>query len=278
MPRTDEGFFSGRDDTRLYWQSMLPDADPAAFVGVVHGYGDHSGRYRRFSEHLVSQGLGVLSFDYRGHGKADGRRGYCERWGDYLKDLEVFWARLRGQASGKPTFLFAHSHGGLMALHWLTQGAQGLKGLVLSSPYLKLALDPPALKVISAKIAGLFVPFLPVPTGIEYAQLSRDEAWQKETAADPLYGTKATPRWFVQATQAQESILTAGAQISVPTLMCAGGADPIAHTPTSRAFFETLGSTDKKYVEYPEMRHEIVCEIDKEKVWADISSWIKAHI
>ncbi|MFT3842968.1 MAG: alpha/beta hydrolase [Myxococcaceae bacterium] len=278
MPRTDEGFFSGRDDTRLYWQATMPDGEPTAFVGIVHGYGDHSARYRRFAEHLAGQNFSVLAFDYRGHGKADGRRGYCERWGDYLKDLEVFWARLRGQAGGKPVFLFAHSHGGLMALHWLLTGVQGLKGLVLSSPYLKLALDPPAMKVISAKVAGLVIPFLPVPTGIEYSQLSRDPAWQQETKDDPLYGTKATPRWFVQSTQAQEAILKSGAQVTVPLLMCTGGDDPIASTPTSKQFFETIASGDKRYIEYPQMKHEIVCELEKEKVWADISNWIKNHL
>ncbi len=265
MPRSEEGFFSGRDNTRLFWQSLLPDGDPVAFVGVVHGYGDHSGRYTRFMHHLVDQGLGVLAFDYRGHGRADGKRGYCERWGDYLSDLEVFWARLRGMASGKPVFLFAHSHGGLMALHWVVSGVQGLKGLMLSAPYLALALDPPKMKIFSAKVAGLVIPWLPVPTGIEYAQLSRDPKWQEETKADPLYGTKATPRWFVQSTQAQEAILKVGDRVSAPLLMCTGGDDPIASTATSRRFFDTLGSSDKRYIEYPGMRHEIVCEVDKER-------------
>ena len=149
MTRRDEGFFSARDNTRLYWQSALPDAEPTAFVGIVHGFGDHSGRYKRVIDALVADGYGVMAFDYRGHGKADGRRGYCVKWPDFLDDLETFWARLRGMAQGKPTFLLGHSHGALMALHWVLRKPEGLKGLLLTSPYLKLALDPPAIKVLS---------------------------------------------------------------------------------------------------------------------------------
>lgn len=275
--RRDEGFFSARDNTRLYWQSILPDGEPTCFVGVVHGFADHSGRYRRVMEALAADGIGTLAFDYRGHGKADGRRGYCVKWSDFLDDLETFWARLRGLAQGKPTFLLAHSHGALMALHWVLRKPEGLKGLLLTSPYLKLALDPPALKVLAARAVGVIVPWLPVPTDIAFAQLSRDEAWQKETEADALYGRTATPRWFVQSTAAQGELAGRGKEITVPLWVTAGAEDPIASTPASKAFFETIGSADKKFDAPAGMKHEVLCEIGKEAVWADMSRWISAH-
>jgi lysophospholipase len=277
MTRRDEGFFSARDNTRLYWQSVLPAAEPTCFVGVVHGFGDHSGRYRRFIDAMVAEGIGVMAFDYRGHGKADGRRGYCVKWTDYLDDLEVFWARLRGMAAGKPTFLLAHSHGALMALHWVLKKPEGLKGLILTSPYLKLALDPPMLKILAARAVGTIIPWLPVPTDIKYEQLSRDPEWQKETQADPLYGTKATPRWFVQSTAAQSALAGRGKDITLPVYVAAGGEDPIASTAASKAFFDTAASTDKTYEAREGMRHEVLCELGKEALWSDISRWISAH-
>lgn len=277
MTRRDEGFFSARDNTRLYWQSVLPDAEPACFVGVVHGFGDHSGRYRRVMDALAADGIGAMAFDYRGHGRADGRRGYCAKWTDYLDDLEVFWARLRGMAQGKPTFLLAHSHGGLMALHWVLRKPEGLKGLLLTSPYLKLALDPPALKVLAARAVGMIIPWLPVPTDIKFDQLSRDVEWQKETEADPLYGRNATPRWFVQSTAAQAALAGRGQEITVPLWVAAGAEDPIASTPSSKAFFDTVGSPDKTFSAPAGMKHEVLCEIGKEALWAEISRWISAH-
>ncbi len=278
MTRRDEGFFSARDNTRLYWQTVLPEAEPTAFLGVVHGFGDHSGRYRRYMDAMAADGFGVMALDYRGHGKADGRRGYCAKWSDYLDDMEVFWARLRGMAQGKPTFIVAHSHGALMALHWVLQRKpEGLKGLVLTSPYLKLALDPPLFKVLGARAIGTVIPWLPVPTDIKYEQLSRDVEWQKETKEDPLYGTKATPRWFVQSTQAQADLAGRGRDLTVPIYVTAGGDDPIASTPASKAFFDTLASADKTYEAREGMRHEVLCEVGKEAVWADISRWISSH-
>ncbi len=277
MPRRDEGFFSARDNTRLYWQSVLPEGEPTSFLGVVHGFGDHSGRYRRFIDAMVADGIGVMAFDYRGHGKADGRRGYCAKWSDYVDDLEVFWARLRGVAQGKPTFLLAHSHGALMALHWALKRPEGIKGLILTSPYLKLAFEPPMLKVLAARAVGTIIPWLPVPTDIKFEDLSRDVEWQKETKDDPLYGLKATPRWFVQSTQAQNDLAGRGKDLTLPIYVAAGGEDPIASTPASKAFFDTLGSADKTYQAREGMRHEVLCETGKEALWAEISRWISAH-
>lgn len=277
MARRDEGFFSARDNTKLYWQSFTPDTVPTAWVGVVHGYADHSGRYVRVMEHLAAQGFGVLAVDYRGHGKAEGKRGDCARWSDYVDDLEVFWARLRGLAQGAPTFLLAHSHGGLMALHWVLRRPEGLKGLILSAPYLKLALTPPPLKVFGARAIGLLLPSLGIASEITLDALSRDEAWQKETDADPLYFRIVTPRWFTLSTKAQQSLEGQGRSITTPLLMVTGGADGIASTPAARAFFETIGSADKTYVEEPGFRHEVMCEIGKEAVWEKISRWISAH-
>ncbi len=130
-----------------------------------------------------------------------------------------------------------------MALHWVVSGVQGLKGLVLSAPYLALALDPPKMKIFSAKVAGLVIPWLPVPTGIEYAQLSRDEAWQKATQADPLYG---------HAPRRAGSCVDPGAaaQGGRPRLRAAVGVHrrlrPHRRDGRREGFFETVGSNDKR--------------------------------
>lgn len=125
MARHDEGFFNGRDGTRLFWKSSLPDTEPRAHVAVVHGYGDHFGRYTSVADALLADGFAVHGFDYRGHGRADGRRGYAEAWAHFVDDLEAFWARVRRDAGGKKTFLLGHSHGGLMAVKWLGEHHPG---------------------------------------------------------------------------------------------------------------------------------------------------------
>jgi len=277
--RHDEGFFSARDNLRLFWASDVPDA-PKAWVGVVHGYADHCGRYKGPIGHLAQEGFACMAFDYRGHGQADGRRAYCEKFDDYVADLEAFWQRLRQAAGDRKVFLLAHSHGGLMALKWALGGKpEGLAGWVLSAPYLKLALKPPATKVLRAKIVGAVVPWMPIKTELTSKDLSRDEELQRATDRDPLYLKIVTPRWSNESNRVQDEVVPkAGAVVTWPTLVFAGAEDGVASTPAARAFFETIAAADKTIKIYPGMRHECMNELGKEEVWRDVAGWISAHL
>jgi len=279
MARHDEGFFSGRDGTRLFWKSSLPDAEPRAHVAVVHGYGEHFGRYTHVADALLADGFAVHGFDYRGHGRADGRRGYCEAWPHYLDDLESFWARVRKDAGGKKTFMLAHSHGGLMAVKWLGERhVEGPAGVVLSAPYFKLAITPPALKLLAARAVGRLVPWLALKTGLTVEDLSKDPEVQRATRADPLYLGVATPRWFLESTKAQAEALLLAPKIQAPLFVLCGAEDTVAAPAAARVFFESAGAADKKFKEYPGMRHEPLNEVGRAEVFRDISGWISAHL
>ncbi len=278
MAQRDEGYFSGKDGTRLFWRSAVPDGAPKAWVGVVHGYGDHSGRYLWVIDQLVAAGFGVMAFDYRGHGKADGRRADCAVWDDYLADLNVFWAKLRSAAQDLPTFLLAHSHGALMATHWASTHPSGLKALVLSAPFLKIAFEPPAVKLFAARLIKNILPGLHLSNELKVEDLSRDTAWQKSSAEDPIYLHVTTPRWFFACMGAQERLAGRGKDITVPLFVAAGTADRIASMPAARAFFDTIASADKTWRDYPDFRHEVLCELNKEQPMGDIVAWISAHL
>lgn len=278
MATFDEGYCSATDGTRLFWRSAVPEGAPRAWVALVHGYGDHSGRYRWVIERLVEQGLGVLAFDYRGHGRADGARGDCGQWSDYLADLEVFWARVLRAAGGLPTFVLAHSHGALIVTHWALRRPAGLSGLVLSSPFYHLAFDPPALKVLAARLLLRVAPGLPLSNELEVEALSRDPAWQAATAKDPLYGHVTTPRWFFGCMAAQAALAGRGRGLTQPVLVLAGSDDRIASMPAAKALFDTFGADDKTWKDYPDFRHEVLCELNRERPLGDIVAWISSHL
>lgn len=278
MARRDEGFFSSRDGTRLFFRSAAPDGEAKALVAIVHGMGEHSGRYLHTMDGLVAEGFSTIAVDYRGHGKADGPRTDCRVWSDYLDDLDAFWRKAVAQASGKPTFVLAHSHGGLMATHWAALRPVGLRGLVLSAPYYALAFDPPPLKLLGARIIKRLAPGLPVATGLTPQQLSRDPLWQQATAADPLYLRTITPRTFFGLQDAQRALSALAASVTSPLLMAAGTADPVASTKAARTFFDLVGSDDKTWKEYPEFLHEILNEVGREQVLGDIARWISSHL
>ncbi len=277
MPRHDEGFFSAKDNLRLFWESDIPDR-PKAHVGIVHGYADHCGRYRKFIQALVNDGFAAHAFDYRGHGQADGRRGYCDHFSDYLGDLDAFWNRVRTAANGQKAFLVGHSQGGLMAIHYQAGRPAGLAGAVLSSPYLKLALKPPPVKVLAARLIGSAIPWLPLKNEIRFEQLTRDVEAQKAVERDPLYNHTVTPRWFNESNRAQQEAMAMAGSFQLPAFVFCGSADGIASPEATRAFFDRLGSRDKKLKEYPGMLHEPLNEVGKEEVWKDISNWISKHL
>jgi lysophospholipase len=277
MIQHDEGFFSARDGLRLFWQSHVP-ADCKAHVAIVHGYGDHGTRYRQMMAALNADGFATHALDYRGHGRADGRRGYVERFEDYVSDVGQFVERCRAQAGDKKLFLFAHSLGGLIAIHHVKAHAEGLAGLVLSGPYLELALHAPAHKVLLAKVADRVLPWVPIPTEIKTTQLTRDPAQIAEAEKDPLYLRIVTPRFFLQSSAAQPAARAAGPDLRLPLMLVCGAEDPVASTRAMRSFFEGVASTDKLFKAYPGMLHEPWNEQGREELFRDISLWISAHL
>ena len=277
--RHDEGFFSGHDNLRLFWMSEVPDGDPKAHVIVVHGYQDHVGRYRGVFKSLTDAGLAAHAYDFRGHGQSDGKRGHCERFQQFVDDLDVFIQRVKRQAGNKKLFLLAHSHGALTTVHYLKQkGGSGIAGVVLSAPYLKLAFTPPKLKVLGARVAGNVIPWLPIKSELPVETLSRDVEVQKAATSDRLYNKNVTPRWFTEANKAQAQAMTYGPSIDVPLFLFFGAEDQVAAPAAARQLFDTIASRDKRLKEYPGMRHEAMNELGKEEVHGDLVGWISSRL
>jgi alpha-beta hydrolase superfamily lysophospholipase len=274
--KLDEGFIAAKDNLRLYWRSLLP-RDPAATLGhvaIVHGYCEHSGRYREAMERLASAGWGAHAFDYRGHGQSDGRRAHVEDFGDYLGDLDAFLERVRGQADGKPVVLLGHSLGGLICARWAVGKRSGVDGIALSSPFVGLAFEPPRLMVAGARLADRFVPWAPISNGLKIEQLTHDPEIQRATEHDPLYTRHTTPRWFRETSRAQAELLARAREVTLPLLVMGGGEDPIASPQAIRRFFEQAASEPKTYRLYPGMLHEILNEVDRARVFADLLAWL----
>jgi alpha-beta hydrolase superfamily lysophospholipase len=271
-----EGFLNSGDHLRLYWQRYRPPS-PKATVAVLHGGGDHSGRYPALTAGLVRAGFEVALLDFRGHGQSDGRRWHVDTFDDYLADIDAFLGRLCQDGYAGKLFVAAHSMGSLIAARWGIDHWREPAGFVLSSPYFRLALRPPLAKVWGARLAGRIVPWLPVATGLTSSALTSDPELQAWTDHDPLYGRKTTPRWFDEATQAQAEVMERAAEFRAPLLVLAAGSDTIADPAASRRFVETVQSKDKQFVLYPGFRHEIFNEVERARPVADAVAWLAAR-
>ncbi len=271
-----EGFLNSGDHLRLYWQRYRPPS-PRATVAVLHGGGDHSGRYPALTAGLVRAGFEVALLDLRGHGQSDGRRWHVDTFDDYLADIDAFLGRLCQDGYAGKLFVAAHSMGSLIAARWGIDHWREPAGFVLSSPYLRLAMRPPLAKVWGARLAGRVVPWLPVSTGLDSSALTSDPELQVWTDHDPLYGRKTTPRWFDEASRAQAVVLERAGEFRAPLLVLAAGADTIADAGASRRFVEQVRSEDKRFVLYPGFRHEIFNEVERERPIAEAVAWLSAR-
>jgi alpha-beta hydrolase superfamily lysophospholipase len=129
-----------------------------------------------------------------------------------------------------------------------------------------------------ARAVGKVLPWLPLKTELTPEHLSCDPAAQQATREDPLYNHVVTPRWFVESTLAQAEAMKLASRINVPLFVLCGSEDGVAAPAAARSFFEAAAVADKKFKEYPGMRHEPLNEVGREEVLRDISGWISAHL
>jgi len=150
------GEMTAADGLRLARRSWLPAREPVAALAVVHGYGEHSGRYAELAGVLAVAGYAVHAYDLRGHGRSGGRRGHVGRFSEYLDDTGLFLAAVRGDEPGRPVVLLGHSLGGLITASYVQQRPTGdLTGLALSSPFLRLTVPVSAFKVAAARVLSV---------------------------------------------------------------------------------------------------------------------------
>jgi alpha-beta hydrolase superfamily lysophospholipase len=262
---------SARDGGVLLVRHWPVVGEATAFVLVVHGLGEHSGRYERTGSLLAAAGLDVTAFDLKGFGGSSGRRAYLDRWESWLDDLEDRLRALR--APGRPVVLFGHSLGGLLALTYAQSDRPQPDLLVLSAP--AIAADLPGWKKALVRILGRVRPTFSVANGLAGPQLSRDPAVGVDYLADPLNYHRTTTRLGTLLLEAQGRAMADLGRLRVPTLVFHGGADPIVPTASSEVLARLPGVVRKVY---PDLRHETLNEPEGPQVAADVAAWIGANL
>jgi alpha-beta hydrolase superfamily lysophospholipase len=272
------GHFTTPDGADIYTQAWLPDNLPQALILIVHGLGEHSGRYGNYVDYFVSRGYALYSFDTRGHGRSSGPRGYVERFDRFVEDLDRRAAEGRSDWPSTPLFVLAHSLGSLMGLSYARQHPDLLTGLITSGTALRDALALPAWQRSLATVLSRVTPSLKMNNGIALSDLSHDPAVIAAFEADPLTHTWGTPRLATEAEVVRAQIRQSAATWRVPTLMLHGGADPICLAAGARQFAAQTPPGLVEYHEYAGLYHEIHNEAEKEQVFHDIETWLQTQL
>jgi alpha-beta hydrolase superfamily lysophospholipase len=277
MPQR-EGRFITPDGADIYTQAWLPEDAPQAIMLIVHGLGDHSGRYGNYVNYFVPRGYALYSFDTRGHGRSSGSRGHVDHFDQYIADIDRRAAEARSDWPGTPLFVLAHSLGSLMGLSYARQYPDRLTGLVVTGTALKDALQMPAWKRNLATVLSRVTPSLKMNNGVALSGLSRDPSISSAFRADPLTHTWGTPRLAAEAEVARAQIRQSAATWQVPTLILHGGADPICLPEGAREFAAQTPQGIVEYREYPGLYHEIHNEPEREQVFRDIEAWLQVQL
>lgn len=270
----------------LYYASAMPTGGAKAVLAVIHGYADHGARYAHVMGALAEHGIGSVAIDLRGHGRAQGTRGFCGRFDEFIDDAGELRALVDARAKGAPTLLFGHSFGGLVAtLSALeTSGGGGAggstaawKGLVLSAPFFGLGLEVPRIKVMAGQLASRIYPKLGLPSGLEGRDMTHDALKAKDYDNDPLVFKNATARWFTETTAAQQRALASASRLTMPLYMTFGTADKVASMTTAKRFFDAAGSIDKTWDPREGLFHEVLNEPSWKDIVDKIAAWVLAH-
>jgi alpha-beta hydrolase superfamily lysophospholipase len=259
----------------LHYVTVLPEG-AKAIIGLVHGYADHAERYAHVQEAWAERGIASVAIDMRGHGRADGRRGHCSRFEEYLDDVGELERLVADRAGSATKFLFGHSFGGLVVARKLLLDPSPWKAVILSSPFFGIGMRVPAAKVAAGKIASRVWPTLAIPVGISGNQVTHDPERARVYETDPLVFKKATARWFTEMQRAQRAALAGAHTLKLPLYAVFGEDDPLVSVPIGRSFFDAVASEDKTWDGRPGLLHETWNETEAawKSVVGAIADWV----
>lgn len=271
----NEGTFENTQEMQLFFRSWRPTSPKAAVV-IVPGFNSHSAYYHWPAERLVEAGLAAYALDLRGRGRSAGERFYVEHFRDYVSDVSSFVELVRAREPGLPVYVFGHSAGGVVACLYALEHQSELAGLICES----FAFRVPAPDIALSVLKGLshLAPHAHV-LKLKNADFSRDPAAVAAMDADPLIAAESqAPLTVAEMVRADEHLERAFPHFSLPLLILHGTADKATQATGSQSFFERAGAADKTLKLYEGHYHDLLADVGKELVMADIVSWLTTRV
>ncbi len=257
----------------LFCRKWDPATGAVASVVIVHGLGEHSGRYLHVGRFFAEAGFRTIAFDLRGHGRSPGRPVFVKRYVELASDVDCVVKHF----SGGPAFVFGHSLGGQLVL-WTAQHFRLMAaGLIVSSPWLALAFEPPQWQIFIAQKMNGLIPGLRFSTGIHSEKLSHDQAHLDSLEDLDLLHKFSTIRFYLEAANAALEIRRAPL-IDFPVLFAYGDADEVTSCKAAEDYFKRLQTPSKTFKIYPGLLHELHNETERGQVLADYVEWMKSII
>ena len=253
-----------------------PGDNARAGIILVHGIGEHIGRYSHCVERFNEKGFGVVGVDLPGHGKSDGKRGKLNSYSLTDEMLDFLISEYKKTFPGIPVFIFGQSLGAGIVLQYILQKKPDIKGAVCSSPWLRLTFKPARIKLVLASIMKSLYPSLIQPSGLIVSHLSHDQKEIDAYLADPLNHDKISVGLFHSAASAAEYSLLHADELKIPLLLMHGSDDQITSPQGSRDFASKTNMAELKI--WDGGYHELHNEVFKDDVISYMLNWIEKKI
>jgi len=261
------------DGTHLFWRAWEVPSPRATFA-VIHGLGEHSGRYERFAAAMGERQFSTFAVDLRGMGKSEGARGHVERWSEWVQDAAALVAMVQDHPSAGEVIPVGHSFGGVVLLSAVIREAILARRFVLSSPALQPMVRVPAWKLRLGRVASRVLPRLTLSNEVDPATVSRDPAVVRAYRTDRLVHDKISSRLFTEWAAAGAEVYRRAEEIRTPFLMILGQGDRLIDPAGGRRLAELVRPPGEVTVkEYPDRYHEPFNDLDAAEVFDDLAEW-----
>jgi acylglycerol lipase len=276
--KTFEWEWQSLDGLTMAARGWAPDSEPKAIVCLVHGLGEHVGRYEHVGVTFTTAGYALLGFDLRGHGKSGGPRGHTPSLDAFFKDIEASVREAETRYPSAPRFLYGHSLGGLLSLAYAVTHKVGVRGMIVSSPGLCTAIHEQKAKMLLAKLLGALAPTISLPSELATAHLSRDPQVVTAYVNDPLVHDRITTGFGRAGLQATSTVFERAAQLVVPLLLVYGSKDQIAFPRGSEKFARLAPQGLVTLMRCEGLYHEPHNEPERAEVLTTYIQWLDGQV
>lgn len=273
-----EGNFKGVRNFNIYYQGWLPDEDVKAVLLVIHGLGEHSGRYMNVVDHFVPLGYAVYGLDHIGHGKSEGMREFVDQFDDFTDTLTIFYRLVTEWQADKPIFILGHSMGGLITSYYLLDHQSDFKGAVISAPTVTVGDSVSQVTITMSKVLSRLAPKMGL-LALEVDDLSRDPEVVQAYINDPLvFHGKTTARLGAELLSAMLRVTAEASNITLPIIIVQGAEDSLVDPSGAQMLYDLASSKDKTLKIYDGLYHEVFNEPERDMVLKDVENWLEIHL
>lgn len=262
------------DDTELLIRHWACES-PEAVVSLVHGLGEHSGRYESFAPDLVKANIAVVAVDLRGHGKSGGKRGVCTDYGLLHGDVESLLNEARRLHPDVPHLIYGHSLGGGLVMDYGRNAASDIKAMIASAPFIGLPKPPPAIIGMIAKIIRRINPQGTMSQPLSGEKISTLPEEQERYLSDPLNHNHMSFGLAVDAVEAGQRVADAVGEWRLPLLMLHAKGDQLTDFGASETFAKVAKNVTFKAYENSE--HEMHHDTPRDDVVREMIAFVKSH-